>query len=96
MKLLRDVTQYCIKVDYFIWNEETDTEGREPLYWCIQEKTNLVIFRESINSELRVFDKYYEAREYLEAHQTGFNICYENPRIVEIKYNFEENRWEEC
>lgn len=96
MKLLGDA-KYCIKVDYFHWDGEKDEEYTNPLYWCIDESpARIIIFRESIDDRLRVFDTEEEAQEYLESHTTGFNVCYENPRIVQVKYNFEENRWEEC
>ena len=95
MKLLGDV-RYCIKVDYFHWDEEKDEEYTKPLYWCVSEEHLIIIFREEIDNRLRVFDTEKEANEYLKSHSTGFNICYENPRVVAIKYNFDENKWEEC
>ena len=103
MKLLKDVTQYCIKVDYYHWSDEKG-EYTLPLYWSIDTETkrkdgtsaNLIIFKENICDCLRVFDTEKEAKEYIATHTTGFNVCYENPRVVKIKYNFEENKWEEC
>ena len=96
MKLLKDVTQYCIKVDYYHWSDEKG-EYTLPLYWCIDDSpARIIIFREKIDDRLRVFDTEEEAKEYLKSHTTGFNVCYENPRVVKIKYNFNENKWEEC
>lgn len=95
MKLLGDV-KYGIKVDYFHWNAETDEEYTLPLYWCIDDSpARIIIFREEIDDRLRVFDTGEEAIEYLKSHTTGFQVCYENPRVVKIKYDFAENRWEE-
>lgn len=102
MKLLRDVTQYCIKVDYYHWSDEKG-EYTIPLFLSIDTETkakdgtsvNLIIFKENICDCLRVFDTEKKAKEYLKNHTTGCSVCYENPRVVKIKYNFEENRWEE-
>lgn len=95
MKLLGDV-KYGIKVDYFHWNAETDEEYTLPLYWCIDDSpARIIIFREEIDDRLRVFDTAEEAIEYLKSHTTGFQVCYENPRVVKIKYDFTENRWED-
>lgn len=100
MKLLGDV-RYCIKVDYFHWNSETDEEYTLPLYWCIDDSpAHIIIFLEEINERLRVFDTEKEANEYLKSHSTGLNVSYENPRVVAIKMHYNKNEgmyeWEEC
>lgn len=103
MKLLGDV-KYCIKVDYFMWNEEKDEEYKQPMYLAIDTETkdrngnpvNLIMFKNNITSSIRVFDTEKEAKDYIVAHNTGVSVCYENERIVAIKYNFETREWEEC
>lgn len=102
MKLLGDV-RYCIKVDYFMWDSETDKDYTQPCYLSIDTETktkdgtpcNLIIFKEEITSNLRVFDDHKEAIEYMLSHIS--NPCYcENPRVIKIKYNFKTREWEEC
>ena len=103
MKLLKDIIMYAIKVDYFMWNDVTNEEYTMPHYLCIDTETknkkgecmNLLIFKEEINSDLRVFDTLKEAKEYLNEKVKG-SFCYNNERVIKITYNFETNRWEEC
>ena len=102
MKLLKDVKMFCIKVDYFMWDEVMDRECTAPHYLSIDTETknkqgecmNLIIFREEINPDLRVFDTRKEAAEYIKTRMENPCFC-ENVRIVEVKYNFETNKWEE-
>lgn len=102
MELLRDVVKYCIKVDYFMCSEERG-EYEEPVYLSIDTKTkrkdgtsaNLIIFREHITDCLRTFDSEAAAQEYIATHTTGYNICYTNPRVVAIKYDFDAREWKE-
>ena len=100
MKLLGD-TMYCIKVDYYMWSEDKG-EYTEPTYLTIDTETkdiegkpsNLIIFKNEITPNLRVFDKHKEAVEYMLSRIS--NPCYcENQRVVAIRYNFETNAWEE-
>ena len=103
MKLLGD-TKYCIKVDYFMWDDEKNEEYREPMYLAIDTEikdrngnpANLIMFKENITANLRVFDTKKEAKDYITTHNTGISICYENERVVAIRYNFETREWEEC
>ena len=101
MKLLGDV-RYCIKVDYFMCNIETDEEYTQPCYLSIDTETkdkygnspNLIIFKDEITEFLRVFDSKDEASEYMNSRIS--NPCYcENPRVIKIKYNFEAKEWED-
>lgn len=101
MKLLGDV-KYCIKVDYFMWSEEKG-EYKEPVYLTIDTETkrkdgtnaNIIIFKEDITPNLRVFDTHKEAVEYMLSRIS--NPCYcDNQRVVKIKYDFENEKWEEC
>lgn len=103
MKLLKDVCLYAIKVDYFMWDSKTDEEYTQPTYLSIDTKTkrkdgtsaNIIIFEEEITPHLRVFDTEKEAKEYMDSRID--NPCYcENPRVIKVKYNFENNEWEEC
>lgn len=98
MKLLKDieVSAYCIKVDYFMWSEEKG-EYTEPLYLTIDTKRcNIFIFREDLNNpELRVFTSKTEAQSYLK-EKIANAISYKNEKVVKIRYNFEEKKWEEC
>lgn len=102
MKLLKDVSVYCIKVDYFMWSEEKG-DYTSPEYLSIDTETkrkdgtpaNLIIFKEKITPSLRVFDTEIEAEEYMNSRIK--NPCYcENQRVVKITYNFETKEWEEC
>jgi len=104
MKLLKDVTLYCIKVDYFMWNEEKQEEYTEPVYLCIDTETkkkngepmNLIIFEEDINNPcLRVFDTENKAKKYMKDHEMNNSICYDNNRVVKITYDFENKTWRE-
>lgn len=102
MKLLKDECLFCIKVDYFMINGETNEEYTQPEYLGIDTKTkkkdgtpaNFIIFLETITENLRVFDTEREALDYMNSRIK--NPCYcENPRVIKIKYNFENNKWEE-
>lgn len=96
MKLLGNEI-YCIKVDYFMWDSEKDEQYEEPVFLGIDTSTpaNLLIFDEKITSRLRIFDTETEAKDYLKNHNTGNGICFTNPRVTKIKYNFEKEKWEE-
>lgn len=102
MKLLRDEILYCIKVDYFMWNSKTEEEYTESVYLSIDTETkkkdgtpmNLIIFEESITDHLRVFDTEQEANEYIDRKERN-TCCYENGRVIKIKYNCENGKWEE-
>jgi hypothetical protein len=103
MKLLKDVNLYGIKVDYFMWSEEKG-EYIQPSYLAIDTETkrkdgtcaNIIIFKDDINvPNLRVFDTEKEAQEYMKSRIN--NPCYcENQRVIKIKYDFENGKWEEC
>lgn len=103
MKLLKDVTLYAIKVDYFMWSEEKG-EYTQPSYLAIDTKTkrkdgtcaNIIIFEDYINvPNLRVFDTEKEAQDYMKTRIN--NPCYcKNQRVIKIKYNCENRKWEEC
>lgn len=96
MKLLRDIEAYCIKVDYFMWSEEKG-EYTEPVYLTIDtKKCNIFVFEEDMNNpELRIFTSKTEAQRYLKAKISG-GLCYKNEKVVKIRYNFEEKKWEEA
>lgn len=103
MKLLGDV-KYCIKVDYFMWSEEKG-EYKEPNYLAIDTEAkredgtnkNTIIFKEDLNvPNIRVFDTQQEALAYMYSRLQN-SCCYsDNQRVVKIKYNFENGKWEEC
>lgn len=103
MKLLKDVWLYAIKVDYFMYNSETDSEYTQPVYLSIDTETkkkdgtplNLIIFEEEITDHLRVFDTEREAKKYMK-EKCSDSCCFENPRVIKSKYNSEKNTWEEC
>ena len=94
MKLLKDVCLYAIKVDYLMYNSETDSEYTEPVYLSIDTETkmkdgnpaNLIIFEEEITDHLRVFDTEREAKKYMK-EKCSDSCCFENPRMIKIKYN---------
>ena len=102
MKLLEDINIFAIKVDYYMWDEETDSEYEQPVYLTIDTETrgdsgvplNLIMFTENITSNLRVFDTYREAEEYM-AKKCSNSPCFENPRVVKIRFG-KENKWEEA
>ena len=95
MKLLGDIKMYCIKVGYFMWSEKKG-EHTEPVYLSIDvDYGNLICFHEDIRADLRVFDTVAEAEAYIEAHNTGINVCYANPEVVAIKYDFDARKWKE-
>ena len=101
MKLLRDAKLYCIKVDYCMWSEEKQEEYTVPSYLSIDTETkkkngepmNLLVFEETITPHLRVFDTEREAKKYFKDHNMNESCCYENARIIEVKYDFESNTW---
>ena len=104
MLLLADVRKYAIKVNYFMFNSTTNEDYTEPCYLAIDTKTknkkgecmNLLIFEENLNlPNLRVFDTIKEAVTYKKEHFGGIDFCFEDPRVVSIKYDFEENKWVE-
>jgi hypothetical protein len=103
MKLLKDTCLYAIKVDYFMWNEETDEEYTKPMYLSINTETkrkdgtpaNLIIFKEEITENLRVFDEKSDAVTYM--INKSRNACsFENARVIKITYDFETGNWKEC
>lgn len=102
MNLLGDV-RYCIKIDYFMWNCETDRAYTEETYLTIDTETkdkhgnpmNLLTWETEITPSLRVFDTEDEAKEYMKTHIN--NPYYgENQRVVKIRFDFEKKEWEEC
>lgn len=94
MLLLKDIYFYAIKVDYFMFNSETNEEYTEPVYLSIDTETkkkdgtplNLIIFEEEITDHLRVFATEREAKKYMKEKCTD-SCCFEKPRVVKIKYN---------
>lgn len=102
MRLLKDITVYAIKVDYYMYDPETETEYLEPVYLSIDSETkddngnpmNLIIFRDSITSDLRIFDTLKEANDYM-IRRCNNSHSFENPRIVKIKYDHKEETWKE-
>lgn len=105
MKLLEDIaiTRYCIKINYYIWDNDRDDVGEVPHYLAIDTKTkdkegnpmNLLTWKEEITPNLRVFDGFEEAIEYMLSRIS--NPCYgTNQRVVKIRYNFKKRKWEEC
>lgn len=91
MKLLDDIKAYAIKADVFMYSDATDTEYKETMYVTIDTETrdkdgnslNLIIFKNNITKNLRVFDDVFEASEYIDKHFSNSCSCV-NPRIVEI------------
>ena len=104
MKLLRNVELYCIKVDYYMWDEDKDEMYTQSMYLAIDTETkdkngkpvNLIMFKEDITSTLRVFDTEKKAKAYIEKHNNGVSACYENERVVKITYDCEKKEWKEC
>ena len=97
MKLLKDITAYAIKCDYYMWSEEKG-EYTEPVYWAIDTSTKayIIIMTETVNDpQLRIFDSLTAVKTYIKNHQTGNDICMENVRPVKIKYDFEKKEWME-
>ena len=95
MKLLGDIKMYCIKVDYFMWSEEKG-KYTEPVYLSIDtEVVSIIIFREDIEADLRVFDTVAEAEAYIDSHDLRLSVCCENPEVVAIKYDFDAQKWVE-
>lgn len=104
MKLLKDLIMYAIKIDYFMWDEKKEEEYTEPHFLTIDTETkdksgnplNLLIFKKEITENLRVFNTHKEAVKYIAEKSYLKSPCYgENVRVVKIKYNFNENKWEE-
>lgn len=91
MKLLDDIKAYAIKVDVYMYSEDSDTEYKEPMYVTIDTETkdkdgnslNLITFKNNITKNLRVFDDVFEASDYIDKHFKNSCSC-ENPRVVEI------------
>lgn len=105
MTLLKDVTTlFAIKIDYFMYDEKKEEEYTKPHFLTIDTETkdksgnplNLLIFKKEITENLRVFNTYTEAVKYIAEKSSLKSPCYgENVRVVKIKYNFNENKWEE-
>lgn len=101
MMLLKDTKLFAIKVDYYMWSEEKG-EYLEPHYLSIDTETkrkdgtsaNLIVFREQITSELRVFLTKTEVTKY-KREKCKDAISFTNARIIEVMYNFETGNWEE-
>ena len=102
MKLLKDITVYAIKVDYYMYDPETEVEYLEPVYLSIDSETkddngnpmNLIIFCDSITPNLRIFDTLREANDY-KLRKCSNSHSFENPRIVKVKYDYKEEVWKE-
>ena len=105
MTLLKDVTTlFAIKIDYFMWDEKKEEEYTKPHFLTIDTEIkdksgnplNLLIFKKEITANLRVFNTHTEAVKYIAEKPSLKSPCYgENVRVVKIKYNFNENKWEE-
>lgn len=100
MKKLQDIVAYCIKVDYYMWSEEKG-DYTEPLYLSLvnyerngAKYENVIVFRENITPDLRVFSTFDDAEYYISQRCVN-SCCYENARTVKIKYDFDMNEWKE-
>lgn len=105
MKLLKDITTlFAIKIDYFMWDEKKEEEYTKPHFLTIDTEIkdksgnplNLLIFKKEITENLRVFASDKEAIAYI-ANKSSLRMpCFgKNVRVIKIKYNFKENKWEE-
>ena len=102
MKLLKDITVYAIKVDYYMYDPITDNEYLEPVYLSIDTETkdengnpkNLIMFCDNLTPNLRIFDTLREANDY-KLRKCSNSQCFENPRIVKVKYDYKEETWKE-
>lgn len=94
MKLLKDLVVYVIKVDYFM-EDENENEYTKPMFLFLNSLKNFY-FKEEIEENIRIFYSHKEAVQYIAEHSALRTPCYgENVRVVKIKYNFKENKWEE-
>ena len=101
MKLLKDVSFYAIKVDYYMYDMETDSEYLYPVYLSIDTEKdqngipkNLIIFRDDITPNLRVFDDLKDANEYI-TKKCNSPCSFENPRVIKVRFDYKENMWKE-
>lgn len=102
MKLLKDITVYAIKVDYYMYDPEIEAEYLEPVYLSIDTEKqdengnpmNLITFRDSITPNLRIFDTLKEANDY-KLRKCSNSHSFENARIVKVKYDHKEEVWKE-
>lgn len=94
MKLLKDLVVYVIKVDYFM-EDENGNEYTKPMFLFLNSLKSFY-FKEEIEENIRIFYSHKEAVQYIAEHSALRTPCYgENVRVVKIKYNFKENKWEE-
>lgn len=102
MKLLKDITVYAIKVDYYMYDTEAEVEYLEPVYLSIDRETKdengiplgLIVFRDNITENLRIFDTLKEANDY-KLRKCSNSHSFENARIVKVKYDHKEEVWRE-
>lgn len=93
-KLLKDQRFFAIKCDYFMWSEERG-EYTEPMYWTLDDN-EIIVMEDDVNcGRLRVFTSRTAVSKYIKTHTTGFDVCMNNVRPVEIYYNFSNKKWEE-
>lgn len=80
---------YAIMVDYFIWDEEKQAEGREACYlFTTRDAYKIFIFDADINRDdvdLKTFKTKREANKYIVDHDLRNGICMDNVRVVKIK-----------
>lgn len=96
MTLLKDLTIYAIKVDLYMWDDEKG-EYTEPNFVTISHPPmNVLTLEREIKENLRIFNRYSEAVKYICSHESLKNPMFgENTRVVKIRYNFAEQKWEE-
>lgn len=92
MFLLKDEYVYGIKADVFFVKGEK--EYTKSMYLAIDtsDERNLLVFKENITGNLRIFDTAREAETYLEERLFLAQNC-ENIRIVQLMYDFNRRKW---
>ena len=79
--------KYAIMANYYMYNEETDTEYSQWHYLGLEGKLKLFVFDEDITDRTKLFDTAREAGEYLDKHfdPSEPRCSFSHVRIVEVE-----------
>ena len=78
--------KYAIQADYFMWNDETQTEYSQWLYLGTEGEHRIFIFDSDVTERTKLFNTAKEAGEYVDKHFPPDDIrcSFGKVRIVEV------------
>ena len=81
--------KYAIQIDYFMWDEETQTDYTKWLYLGLMGEHRIFVFDDNVEERTKLFDTASEAGAYVDKHfgKDKMRCSYNNVRIVEVNAN---------